>query len=60
MNKQNRNRLIDTENKLTSGHPSGTSGWFSEIGEGDPEVQISSYKINKSQGCNVQHWEYSQ
>ena len=30
-----------------------------EIGEGDREVQTSSYKINKSQGYNAQHREYS-
>ena len=28
--------------------------------EGDEEVQTSSYKINKSWGCNVQHREYNQ
>ena len=31
-----------------------------EVGEGDYEVQISSYKINKSSGQNVQHRVYSQ
>ena len=30
-----------------------------EIGEGDSEVRIGSYKVNKSQGCNVQHRDYS-
>lgn len=35
-------------------------GEVSEIGEGNKEVQISSYKINQSQRSNVQHQEYSQ
>ena len=30
-----------------------------EMGEGCQEAQISSYKINKSWGCNVQHGDYS-
>ena len=42
MDKQNRNRLSDTVNKLVVA-----------IGEGDYEVQTSNYKINKSWGCNV-------
>ena len=28
-----------------------------EMGEGCQEVQVSSYKINKSWQCNVQHGE---
>ena len=32
----------------------------SKIGEQDEEVQISSYKINKSWGCHIQHKEYGQ
>ena len=34
-----------------------TNGWLPDWGW---EVQNSSYKINKSQGCNVQHKEYGQ
>ena len=34
-------------------------GEMSVIGEVDLEVQTSSYKINKSWGCNVEHREYS-
>ena len=30
-----------------------------ELGEGGQKVQTSSYKIIKSQGCNVQHADYS-
>ena len=30
-----------------------------EMGEGGQEAQISSYKISKSWGCNVQHGDYS-
>ena len=33
----------------------GGGGW---IGKEDWEVQTSSYKINKPQGCNMQHKEY--
>ena len=38
----------------------GGCGEVSEIGEGGYKAQSSSYKINKSWGWNVQHWEYSQ
>ena len=31
-----------------------------KIGEGDEEVQTSSYKISKSEGCNIQHKEHGQ
>lgn len=31
-----------------------------EVGEGDREVKMSSYKMNQSCGCNVQCREYSQ
>ena len=30
------------------------------MGEGDQEVQISGYKVNKLWGCNIQQGEYSQ
>ena len=45
-------RLTDTENKpvVTSG---GRGGESSKIREGDYEVQITRYKINKIQGYNV-------
>ena len=43
--------------KVTSGERGGRGG---EIGQGDEEVQTTRYKINKLQGCNVQHREYSQ
>ena len=42
---------------VTSG---GRSGGRGKIGEGAQEVQITRYKINRLQGCNVQHREYSQ
>ena len=29
------------------------------MGEGGQKVQISSYKMNKSLGCNVQHGDCS-
>ena len=34
-------------------------GWVGEMGEVGQKVQASSYKINKSGGCNVQHGNYS-
>lgn len=34
--------------------------WGGEIGEGGLKVQTSGYKINKSQGYDVQHGDYSQ
>ena len=37
-----------------------SSKGMSEIGEGDEEVQTSSYKTNESWGTNVQHGEYRQ
>lgn len=44
--KKPRNRLTNTENKLARGERVGEMG---EPGEGDEEVRISSYEINKSQ-----------
>lgn len=38
----------------------GKKGGTREKGERKQEVQISSYKINKSQGYKVQHKKYSQ
>ena len=36
-------------------------GWgVSGMGEVGQEVQTSSYKVNKSGGCNVQQGDYSQ
>ena len=29
------------------------------MGDGGQKLQTSSYKINKSWGCNVQHGDYS-
>ena len=31
-----------------------------KVGIGDEEVQTAMYKVNKLQGCIVQHREYSQ
>lgn len=46
-----------TENKLAVARG---EGWGKgKTGEGDDKVYTSSYKINESQGCNVQHMEYS-
>ena len=49
----------DTENKLVV--TSGETGWRrGKTGEGDLEIQTTKYKINKIQGCYVQHREYNQ
>ena len=49
---------IDTQKKyvLVRGEEFGEG----KIGKVNLEVQTSSYKINKSQGCNIQHKEYGQ
>ena len=33
----------------------GDGMWVGDVGEGSKKVQIVSYEINKSWGCNVQH-----
>ena len=43
---------MDTENKPVVIRREKSGG-----NEGDEEVQTSSYKINKSWGCNIQHRE---
>lgn len=58
MNKQNRNRLTDTENKPMVSKEE----WSKRMGgkgEGESEVQISSCKISKSRGPKVGPGEYS-
>ena len=52
MNKQNRNRLLDTENKLAVARAE-RGEEMGEIGEEDQEVQASSHQIKKSWGCSV-------
>ena len=52
---QNKNILIDTENKLVVAKEEG--GW-DKIIRGDEEQQTSSYKTNKPWGCDTQHKEY--
>ena len=45
-NRQKRNRLTDTENRLVVAIGEGGCGEKGEMGEGDKEVQVSNYKIN--------------
>ena len=55
MDKQNRNRFTDTEQKQAVA----TGKWhkgMNKIDEGDGEAETSSYKINKLQKYNLQHW----
>ena len=47
MNKQNRNRLTDTENRRVAARGKRSEA-MSETGEGDDEVQTSSYKTSES------------
>ena len=51
MNKYNKTET-DTENKLMVARGE-VGGWIGELGEGEQEVQTTSYKINESKGCNV-------
>ena len=58
MNKYNKtNRHIDTEKLVVTNWERVQEG---QIGVGDYEVQLLGIKLNKSQGYNVQHREYSQ
>ena len=45
------NKVIDTESMPEARIGEAGRGWG--VGEGDQKVQTSSYKINKSWGCNV-------
>lgn len=40
-------------------HQSGGTCRETGVGEGDEEVQASSYKLSQSQGCNVRSREYN-
>lgn len=56
MNKLNK---TDTENRTEVAK--GERDWvLNKMGEGSQRVQIFSYIISKSQGCNVQHSDSSQ
>ena len=48
-------KSIDIKNKLVVIRALG----LSKMGEGSQKVQIANYKLNKSQGRNVQHGDYS-
>ena len=48
---------MDRENRLLVAR--GGGGRDSEMGKGYQKVQISSYKMTKSWGCNVQLGDYS-
>ena len=50
-------KLRDTENRLVVAR--GREQSVGKMGERSQKVQISSYKINKSWGCNVQCSEHS-
>lgn len=50
-----RNRLRDTGSKLLPKRGGVVGAGEGDEGEGDEAVQTSGYKINKSQGCDVQH-----
>ena len=44
-----KSKLIDTENRLVAARDGVGVG---KMGEGNQKVQTSSYKLNKSEGCN--------
>ena len=52
-----KSKLIDTENKSVVAR--GGDSDMGKMGKGSQKVQTSSYKINKSWGCNVQCGDYS-
>ena len=54
MESKKTNKTTNTENTLVVAGRKRVEG-ISEIGEGDQEVQSSSYKINRSQERKVQH-----
>ena len=53
--KHTQKEFTDTENRLM-----GCQRWEMEVGKGGQKIQTSSYKVNKSRGCNVQHGNCSQ
>ena len=56
---QQTNRPLNSENKLMVAR--GEVGWkMAEIGEGDKEIQISSYKISKLWRWKTHHRDYRQ
>lgn len=58
-NKQTNKTKLDTKNRMVVAR--GDEGWgMGKMSERGPEVQTSSYRINKSWGCNVQHGDCSQ
>ena len=61
--KQDTNELIykretDSQKQKTELWLPGVGGG-GEMDEGNQKVQTPSYKINKYQGCNVQHHKYN-
>ena len=55
--KQNKTKLIDTQKRLVVFR--GGEQSMGKMGDRGQKVQISSYKISKLWGCNVQHGDYS-
>ena len=60
MNKRSRKRPIDTENKLVAVRVGGEMGGWVKNGEGQKEIQASSYGMTKGRRLNPQCKEYSQ
>ena len=54
--KKQKYKLVDTENRLVVARGGGRR--VGKMGEGGQKVQTSSYKINKSQRCNIQYGDY--
>lgn len=55
------NKLNKTDTENTTEVAKGEKDWvLGKTGEGSQEVQIFSYIISKSRGCNVRHGDPSQ
>ena len=55
MESKEETKLIDTEKRLVIVRGREMGG---QNGKGDQKVRTSSYKTNKSWGCNVQHGDH--
>ena len=49
------NKLIEKEFRFVVTRSRGGCGVWGGLDEGNQKIEISSYKINKYWGCNVQH-----
>lgn len=53
----------NTEEQIGGCQPARVGGWRCGVGimgEGSQKVHTSSYKMNESWGCNIQHGDHSE